>query len=74
MNIIKKTLGIVWILLAVGAIFFLVKAAIHNIKPNAIMDINKPMPWIIIIAIFIPVAIGLGIFGWYALMGEYNKK
>lgn len=73
MNSIKKILGFIWILLAIGAIFFLVKAAIHNIKPNGTMDINKPMPWIIIIIIFIPVAVGLGMFGWYALKGEYKE-
>ena len=35
-------------------------------------DINKPIPWIIIIAIFSPIVIGLVIFGWYALKGEYD--
>jgi hypothetical protein len=39
---------------------------------NGKKDINKPLPWIIIITIFIPIAIGFMIFGWYALKGEYN--
>ncbi len=67
-------LGIVWILLAIGAIVFLLQGAIHNIKPNAKNDINKPLPWIIIITIFIPIAVGLAMFGWYALKGEYNES
>ena len=74
MNLIKKTLGLVWIILAIAAIIFLVQSAIHNIKPNATLDINKPLPWIIIIAVFIPVAFGLGMFGWYAFKGEYEKN
>ena len=37
-------------------------------------DINKPMPWIIIIFIFTPIAIGLTIFGWYAVKGDYDGE
>jgi thiol:disulfide interchange protein len=73
MNTIKKYLGLVWIITAFTAIFYLVKGAINNIKANATLDINKPMPWIIIIIIFIPIAVGLAMFGWYALKGEYEK-
>jgi hypothetical protein len=54
-------------------IFFLVKVAIENIKIDGTADINKPIPWIIIISIFTPIAIGLVIFGWYAWKGEYDK-
>jgi hypothetical protein len=28
--------------------------------------------WVIIIAIFTPIAVGLMIFGWYAFRGEYD--
>lgn len=72
MNLIKKYLGIVWILIAIAAIVLLAQAAIHNIKPNGESDINKPMPWIIVITIFTPIAIGLGLFGYYALKDEYK--
>ena len=74
MNIIKKILGIVWITIAVVAIFLLVQSAIQNIQPNGVLDINKPMPWIIIIIIFTPIATGLVLFGWYALKGEYEDN
>ena len=73
MNSIKKILGIVWIVIAFVAIFFLVQSAIHNIKPDGKLDINKPMPWVIIIIIFTPIATGLALFGWYALKGEYEE-
>ena len=64
MNTIKKILGIAWMLLGPAVIYFLVRGAIVNI--------NNPVIWIIIIAIFTPVAIGLMIFGWYAFKGEYD--
>lgn len=47
--------------------------AIHNIDASGKSEINKPVPWVIIITIFIPVAIGLVIFGWYAWKGEYDR-
>ena len=55
------------------AIAILVWGAINNINPEGAGDINKPLPWIIIIAIFTPVAIGLTVFGWYAWKGEYDR-
>ena len=72
MNVIKKIMGLVWMLLAPVIIFFLVKSAVHNIG-NGTKDINQPVPWIIIITIFTPIAVGLMIFGYYAFKGEYNK-
>ena len=54
-------------------IFFLISGAINNIG-NGSKDINKPIPWIIIITIFTPIAAGLMIFGYYAIKGEYDKK
>ena len=72
MNTIKKYLGIIWLLLAPVVIYFLVSGAIANIDPNGKKDINNPIIWIIIIAIFTPIAIGMMIFGWYALKGEYD--
>ena len=74
LNAIKKYLGVVWILLSIVAVIALVIGAIQNIDPNGKLDINKPMPWIIIISIFMPIAFGLALFGWYAMQDEYSKK
>jgi len=71
MNTIKKILGLVWMGVSPVIIYFLVMGAIHNIGGGT-KDINNPIPWIIIISIFTPIAIGLMIFGWYALKGEYD--
>jgi uncharacterized Tic20 family protein len=73
MKQLKRFLGLIWMLTGPVIIFILVKAAIHNIDVNGKSDINKPVPWIIIILIFTPIAIGLTIFGWYAWKGEYDK-
>ncbi|MBZ4188150.1 DUF6814 family protein [Niabella beijingensis] len=74
MNTIRKILGIVWLLLGPAVVCFLFAGAAHNIDPEGKKDINNPVIWIIIITIFLPIAVGLMIFGWYALKGEYTRK
>ena len=59
-------------ILAPAVIYLLVSGAVHNIDPVGTKDINKPIPWIIIITIFTPIAIGLMIFGYYCVKGEYS--
>ncbi|MDQ3276834.1 MAG: hypothetical protein M3Q06_00815 [Bacteroidota bacterium] len=73
MNQLKRFLGLIWMVLGPIAIAILVWGAANNINPLGTGDINKPLPWIIIIAIFTPIAIGLTIFGWYAWKGEYDR-
>ena len=73
MNQLKRLLGFCWMILAPVAIYFLIMGAVHNIDGTGTKDINKPLPWLIIIAIFTPIAIGLMIFGFYSLKGEYDK-
>lgn len=74
MNNIKRSLGILWMIAGPVAITLLVISAIRNISASGKADINKPLPWIIIICIFTPIAIGLMIFGWYAWKGEYDGE
>jgi len=72
MNTVKKYLGIIWLLLAPAVIYLLVNGAITHIDLDGKKDINNPVIWVIIIAIFTPIAIGLMIFGWYAFKNEYD--
>lgn len=72
MNAIKKMLGILWLVLGPAVIIFLLSGAVANIDPAGKKDINNPVIWVIIIAIFTPISIGLMIFGWYAIKGEYD--
>lgn len=72
MNSIKKMLGYAWMLMAPMVIILLVIGALANIGKGT-KDINQPVPWVIIIGIFTPIAIGLFIFGYYCVKGEYRK-
>jgi Na+/serine symporter len=71
MNSIKKIVGIALMIIAPVLIYFLVSGAITNIGDGS-KDINKPIPWVIIVTVFTPIAIGLMIFGYYAIKGEYD--
>jgi len=72
MDKLKRFLGIIWLLLGPAAIILLIISAVQNIGAGGTGDIHKPLPWLIIIGIFTPIAIGLMIFGWYAWKGNYN--
>ena len=73
MQQLKRILGIIWMILGPAVIFILVLGAVTNIDAAGTADINKPLPWIIIIAIFTPIAIGLSVFGWYTWKGEFDR-
>lgn len=73
MDKLKRYLGFIWVLIGPVLFIILLISAINNINSNAKGDISNPIPWIIILAIFLPVAIGLSIFGWYALKGDYDE-
>ncbi len=73
MAAIRRYFGLLLLLIAPFVIFELVQGALDNIDRAGKKDINNPVIWIIIIAIFTPIAIGLIIFGWYAFRGEYDR-
>jgi hypothetical protein len=70
MNQLKKWLGIVWMLLGPIAIYYLVKTAAAEISKSPVT--NTIIQWAVFVIIFIPIAIGLIIFGYYAFKGEYD--
>jgi hypothetical protein len=71
MNQLKKWSGILWILLGPVAIYYLIKTALHQTAAHPGLDTK--IQWGVFVVIFIPIAIGLMIFGYYALKGEYDK-
>ena len=73
MKQLKRYAGILWMLIGPAVFILLIISAIRNISANAEGDISNPIPWLIIIIIFLPVAIGLTIFGWYCWNGEYDR-
>jgi purine-cytosine permease-like protein len=70
MNQLKRFAGIVWILLGPLAIFYLVKTAGAEIAKKPVIDTK--IQWIVFVVVFIPIAIGIIIFGYYALQGDYD--
>ncbi|MBN2843126.1 MAG: hypothetical protein JXM68_08550 [Sedimentisphaerales bacterium] len=70
MNVIKKWSGLLWILLGPLAIYYLIKTAASEIARKPVIDTK--IQWAIFVIVFIPIAIGMVIFGYYALKGEYD--
>ena len=75
MNALKKTLGIVWIMLGPASVIFMFIQAWDKVSkaPPGIEQTNTALQWGIILFIFIPISAGLVIFGYYAFKGEYDK-
>lgn len=75
MNSIKKILGGICLLLAPVIVILLVMQAMDKIGKAAegVMRTNTSLQWGIILFIFVPIAIGFMIFGYYALKGEYDE-
>ena len=69
----KRILGLLWMVLGPAIMVLLIYSAFQNIGKGK-GDIANPLPWAIIIFVFIPVAIGMTIFGWYAWKGEYDGE
>lgn len=74
MNAFKKLLGLVWMILAPLAVIIMFQQANEKISLAAegIARTNTALQWGIILLIFIPVSIGMIIFGYYAFKGEYD--
>ncbi len=70
MNNIKRWLGIVWMILGPVAIYFLIKTAAEEIAKKPVLDTK--IQWAVFVIVFLPIAIGMIIFGYYAIKGEYD--
>ena len=72
MDKLKRFFGIIWMLTGPVLFIMLLLSAVKNINAHSKGDISNPLPWVIILAIFLPIAIGLSIFGWYSFKGEFE--
>ena len=70
MNQLKRLAGIIWILLGPLAVYYLVKTAAAEIAKKPLIDTK--IQWSVFVVVFIPIAIGMVIFGYYAFKGEYD--
>jgi uncharacterized membrane protein YedE/YeeE len=70
MNQLKRWAG--WIWMAAGPLLaiLLVRTALQEIRLHPVMDTR--IQWGVFVIIFIPIAAGLVIFGWYAWKGYYD--
>jgi hypothetical protein len=75
MNTIKRYLGLLWMILGPLSIVFGVMQATKELSAKAIVPPTQETYtfWIIILAIFVPIAAGMSLMGYYAWQGDYDK-
>ena len=71
MNTIKRFAGIIWMALGPVACYFLISTAFAEIAKKPVLDTK--IQWGVFVLIFLPIAIGFVLFGYYALKGEYDQ-
>lgn len=73
MNTIKKILGVLWIILSIAAAYFCV---FEFGLPKFLSDQQDDLVFgIIILFILTPlIVLGLGTFGYFSMIGEYDEK
>ena len=71
MNQIKRFAGVIWILLGPGAVYYLIKTAASEIIKKPVID--TWIQWGVFVVVALPIAVGMVIFGYYALQGDYDQ-
>lgn len=71
MNALKRVAGILWIIAGPLAIYYLVRTAINEVHKKPVIDTK--IQWAVFVIVFVPIAIGIIIFGFYAIKGEYDQ-
>lgn len=72
MKQLKRIAGIIWILLGPVAVFFMIKTAANEIAAKPSTD--TWIQWGVFVVVFLPIAFGLSLFGYYAVKGEYDTE
>lgn len=70
MNQLKRYAGIIWILLGPLAAVYLVRTAMGEVAKKPVLDTY--IQWGVFIIVFIPIALGMLLFGYFAWKGEYD--
>lgn len=72
MKQLKRAAGFIWLILGPLAVFFLIQTAADEIvaKPSA----DTWIQWSVFVLVFLPIAFGLSLFGYYAIKGEYDTE
>lgn len=70
MNKLKRFAGVLWMISGPLAIYYLITTGMSEINKKPVIDTK--IQWGVFVIVFIPVAIGIIIFGYYAIKGEYD--
>jgi hypothetical protein len=71
MNQLKRYAGILWMLLGPAAMYYLIKTAVAEIAAKP--EIDTKIQWGVFVLVFLPIAAGMVLFGYYAFKGEYDQ-
>jgi hypothetical protein len=71
MNSLKRIAGILWMVFGVLAIYLMFNQAIVEFGKNPALDTR--IFWYTIVPVFSPIMIGMVLFGYYCLKGEYDQ-
>ncbi|MGA0557997.1 DUF6814 family protein [Larkinella sp. VNQ87] len=72
MNQLKKLLGLVWMLVGLALLIGLPYQTIRQLSSET-ASTEDFVFWLVIVVIFLPITLGLALFGRYAWQGEYDK-
>lgn len=70
MKQLRKYFGLLWMALGPLALYYLVKTALAEMAAKPVMDTR--IQWTVFVIIFVPIAFGLVLFGYFAFKGEYD--
>jgi len=70
MNTLKRFAGVLWMISGPLAIYYLITTGMSEINKKPVIDTK--IQWGVFIIVFIPIAVGIMIFGYYAIKGEYD--
>lgn len=70
MNQLKRYSGILWMAAGPVAFIYLLRTALAEMAQKPQTDTR--IQWIVFLVVAFPIALGLFLFGWYALKGEYD--
>jgi purine-cytosine permease-like protein len=71
MNLIKRCLGVFWIILGSALVLYFPYQT-YSVITSQTSTSEDYVFWMVVTGIFIPVIFGLLLFGYYAVRGEYD--
>lgn len=72
MEIVRKIAGLIILFAGLMAIVLVLEQAINELGGHP--DMEQKVFWPVILPVFLPVAAGFLIFGYFALQGEYSSN